>query len=519
MKDRNKLIPEGKIRNIIYQTLQALNYMHNNGFFHRDMKPENILMLNDTLKIADLGLAREIKSKPPFTDYISTRWYRAPEVLLRSVHYNAPIDIWAVGAIMAELYSLKPLFPGTSEIDQIYKICTVLGTPTISSWSDGIRLANSQNFKFPNMAPSSLSSLLPNANSDAIELLTELLKYDPVKRPSASTALQHRYFNVSIPTSILLRYNYSELAKNSLLKNGYLDNLNGLTCSPIDKKSSSTNNSNNSNTSSNNNNRKVNPYLRNSRYTPSHIKSGEQHSTLSSSLLLPTPFGSGNSPSIQQTLINTPNSSIMNNNNSNISGAVPSPTISSFQNTINNNSILLSSSPSLLSTSILNNNNNNNLSTLTSSNNNNNNSNTLNNTTKIKNDKIGPRSSPRLSFPPKSIVSSNSSSQQPSPLLNNLPPQQTTALPLGLSMLYTPPPLPSQPSSLIPPNNMKPTINTNPIPTSTPPISLISSSIPPQQQNIINSPPPSILQNNIIMNSNNNNTTNSIQTSTAPSKL
>lgn len=80
-----------------------------------------------TVKIADFGLAREIRSKPPFTDYVSTRWYRAPEVILRSPNYNSPIDIFAVGAIMAELYRFSPLFPGASEADQIHKICLVLG--------------------------------------------------------------------------------------------------------------------------------------------------------------------------------------------------------------------------------------------------------------------------------------------------------------------------------------------------------------------------------------------------------
>lgn len=100
------------------------------GFFHRDMKPENI-MCNGTelVKVADFGLAREIRSRPPFTDYVSTRWYRAPEILLRSTSYNSPIDLWALGCIMAELYMLRPLFPGTSELDQIFKIVNILGTP------------------------------------------------------------------------------------------------------------------------------------------------------------------------------------------------------------------------------------------------------------------------------------------------------------------------------------------------------------------------------------------------------
>jgi serine/threonine protein kinase len=86
--------------------------MHKHGYFHRDLKPENLLESNGTVKIADFGLAREIRSKPPYTTYVSTRWYRAPEVILKSSDYNSPIDIFAVGCIMAELFKLWPLFPG-----------------------------------------------------------------------------------------------------------------------------------------------------------------------------------------------------------------------------------------------------------------------------------------------------------------------------------------------------------------------------------------------------------------------
>lgn len=87
-------------------------HMHRNGFFHRDLKPENLLVYNNVVKICDFGLAREIRSRPPFTDYVSTRWYRAPELVLRSVSYNSPVDIFALGCIMAELYTQMPLFPG-----------------------------------------------------------------------------------------------------------------------------------------------------------------------------------------------------------------------------------------------------------------------------------------------------------------------------------------------------------------------------------------------------------------------
>ena len=117
MKDRTQAFPENQVKSIMYQTVVGLAYMHKHGFFHRDLKPENLLVKGDAVKIADFGLAREIRSRPPFTDYVSTRWYRAPEILLRSTNYNSPVDMFACGAIMAELYLLRPLFPGNNETD------------------------------------------------------------------------------------------------------------------------------------------------------------------------------------------------------------------------------------------------------------------------------------------------------------------------------------------------------------------------------------------------------------------
>ena len=86
--------------------------MHKKNYFHRDLKPENLLCYNNTIKIADFGLAKKCDAIPPHTDYVSTRWYRAPEILLRSPDYNTPIDIFALGAIMSELFTMRPLFPG-----------------------------------------------------------------------------------------------------------------------------------------------------------------------------------------------------------------------------------------------------------------------------------------------------------------------------------------------------------------------------------------------------------------------
>ncbi|KAI5656449.1 hypothetical protein M9H77_25242 [Catharanthus roseus] len=194
MKDRGKLFSEAEVKNWCFQVFQGLAYMHQRGFFHRDLKPENLLVSKDIIKIADFGLAREINSQPPYTEYVSTRWYRAPEVLLQSPTYGPAVDMWAMGAIMSELLTLRPLFPGASEADEIYKICSVIGSPTVSVWAEGLELASVINYQFPQVAGVHLSALVPSASDDAIDLITSLCSWDPCKRPTASEALQHPFF-------------------------------------------------------------------------------------------------------------------------------------------------------------------------------------------------------------------------------------------------------------------------------------------------------------------------------------
>mmetsp|Transcript_84393 Transcript_84393/g.273260 ORF Transcript_84393/g.273260 Transcript_84393/m.273260 type:complete len:482 (-) Transcript_84393:215-1660(-) len=199
-KGRTKMLPESKVRNVMYQILQGLHHVHKNGYFHRDMKPENVLVRGDAVKLADFGLAREIRARPPFTDYVSTRWYRAPEVLLRSSVYNSPLDLWACGGIMAELHTFRPLFPGSSESDQLYKICSVLGTPSQSEWQEGHRLAAKICFRFPTFVPTKLDTLIPNASKEAVDLMYGMMHWDPNKRMSAPKCLQHGYFDTAVMT-------------------------------------------------------------------------------------------------------------------------------------------------------------------------------------------------------------------------------------------------------------------------------------------------------------------------------
>ena len=125
---------------------------------------------------------------------MSTRWYRAPEILLRSTVYNSPVDVFALGAIMAELYLMRPLFPGNNETDQIYKTCAVLGSPTQAEWPEGYQLAAKLNFQFPKFVPTSLNQLIPNASEQAIDLMMKMMIFDPQKRITPQQALKHPYF-------------------------------------------------------------------------------------------------------------------------------------------------------------------------------------------------------------------------------------------------------------------------------------------------------------------------------------
>lgn len=175
--------------------------MHKRGIIHRDMKPENLLISDrNVLKIADFGLAKEVRSAPPFTDYVSTRWYRAPELLLKGEVYNTKIDIFALGCIIVEMYLLAPLFAGENEMDQLHKIISVLGTPP-TDWTFAHKQAKLLNIKFKECEKISLRTIIPGASSHAIDMLEKMLRYDPLKRISATDALRHPYFTESIRTS------------------------------------------------------------------------------------------------------------------------------------------------------------------------------------------------------------------------------------------------------------------------------------------------------------------------------
>ncbi|KAM0696802.1 hypothetical protein Q7P36_002873 [Cladosporium allicinum] len=232
MKSRDhKPFDSSSVKSILCQILSGLEHIHDHHFFHRDIKPENILVsssatetghsfkrysslvtppstpANFSIKIADFGLARETESRVPYTTYVSTRWYRAPEVLLRAGEYSAPVDIWAVGAMAVEIATLKPLFPGGNEVDQVWRVCEIMGSPGTwvnrhgekvggGEWKEGIKLAQKLGFSFPKMAPHSLDTVLPAPQWPAslANFVTWCLLWDPKARPTSRQALEHEYF-------------------------------------------------------------------------------------------------------------------------------------------------------------------------------------------------------------------------------------------------------------------------------------------------------------------------------------
>lgn len=199
-RDLRKLLDEAplsgeQIRKIMSQILDALVFCHSRRFMHRDLKPENILIDSElNIKLADFGLARayQIPGKP-YTNEVQTLWYRAPEVLMGCEQYSVSIDIWSVGCIFAELMRCRPMFQGSSALNQITEIFKVLGTPREEDWEGVTSLRD-----FPRsheQHPSlTLTQLFPGVDSNAIDLLQQMLTINPSKRISAKAALGHPYF-------------------------------------------------------------------------------------------------------------------------------------------------------------------------------------------------------------------------------------------------------------------------------------------------------------------------------------
>jgi len=184
----------------LYQILCGVAYCHERRVLHRDLKPQNLLLdSKGTLKLADFGLARAFSSsrKRAYTHEVITLWYRAPEILLGADHYSTPVDLWSVGCIFAEMSSSRPLFPGDSEIDELFRVFRILGTPDEATWPGVTRLPNYKSV-FPKWHPLRLDRAIPELQTDpaAVDLLARMLVYTPALRLTSHDALDHHYFNL-----------------------------------------------------------------------------------------------------------------------------------------------------------------------------------------------------------------------------------------------------------------------------------------------------------------------------------
>ena len=184
---------------VMYQLLKALKFIHSAGIVHRDLKPSNVLINSDAcIKVCDFGLARSVMSLTGkdiiMTDYVATRWYRAPEVLLGSTKYNSQADMWSVGCIFGELLNGKPMFPGTSTLNQLNKILEVTGKPNKEDiLSIQSELAQNMLENINNIKQKNLKNLFPKATAIELDLLGRLLQFNPNKRINVLEALEHPY--------------------------------------------------------------------------------------------------------------------------------------------------------------------------------------------------------------------------------------------------------------------------------------------------------------------------------------
>uniref|UniRef100_A0A6A7GBJ3 Sporangia induced mitogenactivated protein kinase pu n=1 Tax=Hirondellea gigas TaxID=1518452 RepID=A0A6A7GBJ3_9CRUS len=190
-------LSEEHIQYFIYQVLRGVKYIHSANVIHRDLKPSNLLLnQNCDLKICDLGLARGVDNSSNFelTEYVVTRWYRAPEIMCSCQDYDKRIDVWSIGCILGELLGRTPLFPGENYIDQLNLIFKYLGTPKAEdlTWvTNGKALAYIRDQSF--IKGIRWKKIFPKASALSLDFLSQMLVFNPNKRISIEDALAHPF--------------------------------------------------------------------------------------------------------------------------------------------------------------------------------------------------------------------------------------------------------------------------------------------------------------------------------------
>lgn len=234
-KHGSKPMPPEVVKSMLAQILNGIRHIHAQGYFHRDVKPENILVTPTVqyyggvenvpperakdfymVKLCDYGLARHFSNTKDLTPYVSTRWYRAPEILLRLRCYTQPIDIWAFACVAVELVNSRPLFPGANEAEQIWHVLRCLGHPTKIDadgdafggyWEEGVQLAEALGIYMPPSKGLSIHKILKRPGHVGLaEVLRPCFLWNPDARPNVFELCQHPYFEHTIVEEDLLHY-------------------------------------------------------------------------------------------------------------------------------------------------------------------------------------------------------------------------------------------------------------------------------------------------------------------------
>ena len=222
-------LPVQHFKAFSWMLFDALSHCHAANIIHRDIKPQSkslarvpqkcphplihspthfathtpdlLISAGGQLKLGDFGLARpfDAASRQSLSHQVSTRWYRAPELLFASRHYDLAVDVWSAGAVLAELLALHPLFPGNNDIDQIYRVFQVMGSPSPESWPGAEALPDFSKISFPNLPPVDFRLLMPHAGPADVAFLRTLLVMDPARRATAADARDCAYLTADVP--------------------------------------------------------------------------------------------------------------------------------------------------------------------------------------------------------------------------------------------------------------------------------------------------------------------------------